>query len=33
MKYRKIKVVCNDCPERFYRIMYVRNDLNLMQLG
>lgn len=33
MKYRKIEVVYTDCPKRFYRIMYVRSYLNLMQLG
>lgn len=31
--YRKIKVSCVECPKRFYRIMYVRNDLNLFQIG
>lgn len=33
MLYQKIKVACKDCPKRFYRVMYVREDLNLAQLG
>lgn len=33
MLYQKIKVSCTDCPERFYRVMYVRKDLNLDRLG
>ena len=31
--YRKIKVSCNDSPKRFYRVMYVREDLTLFQIG
>ena len=31
--YQKIKVSCVGCPKRFYRIMYIRNDLNLFQIG
>lgn len=33
MKYKKIKVRSMDAPKRFYRILYVREDLNLFQLG
>lgn len=33
MKYKKIKVSSTDAPKRFYRILYVREDLNLFQLG
>lgn len=33
MLYQKIRVTCKDCPKRFYRVMYVRKDLNLKQLG
>ncbi len=32
-RYRKIKVSCKDCPERFYRVFSVREDLNLKQVG
>lgn len=31
--YQKIKVSCIECPKRFYRTMYIRNDLNLFQIG
>ncbi len=31
--YRKVKVSCNDCPERFYRVFIVREDLNLQEVG
>ena len=33
MKYRKIKISSKDAPKRFYRLLYVREDLNLFQLG
>lgn len=33
MKYKKIRVKSVDAPKRFYRLLYVREDLNLFQLG
>lgn len=33
MKYRLIRVYSKICPKRFYRKMYVREDLNLQELG
>lgn len=33
MLYYKIRVSSTDAPKRFYRIMYVRKDLYLSQLG
>lgn len=33
MKYRLIKVYSTICPDRFYRLMYVREDLNLQEAG
>ena len=33
MKYKKIRVKSMDAPKRFYRVLYVREDLNLFQLG
>ncbi len=32
-RYQKVKVSCKDCPERFYRVFSVREDLNLQQIG
>ena len=33
MHYKKIRVKSLDAPKRFYRLLYVREDLNLFQLG
>ncbi|EGY79367.1 hypothetical protein [Peptoniphilus indolicus] len=33
MNYKKIKVSSVDAPKRFYRVLYVREDLNLFELG
>lgn len=33
MEYVKIRVSSLDCPKRFYRVMYVRIDLSLQELG
>lgn len=33
MYYKKIRVKSLDAPKRFYRLLYVREDLNLFQLG
>jgi len=31
--YRKIRVSSEDAPKRFYRVMYIREDLNLYEIG
>lgn len=33
MHYKKIRVKSLDAPKRFYRLLYVREDLNLFELG
>lgn len=33
MYYKKIRVKSLDAPKRLYRLLYVREDLNLFQLG
>lgn len=32
-RYRMIQVSCTDCPKRFYRVFYVRENLSLNQIG